>query len=149
MHFTVDSLRAECAALRDQKKKLVSAIERLEQNLSNSRAREAALTVPGSTAGVTSASAREADLEMELEDAKAQMGDLFLEIEAIVNSEEKSRDQCSRILQQMSDNQLLHQSVLEENSKLTIENKSLKIKMKESEIRFCALDICFFLFVIT
>lgn len=127
------SLRAECSTLRDQKKKLVGVIENLEKNLSQSRAREVALEA---SAGITGVSRREADLEIELEGAKAQMGDLFLEIEAVVDSEEKSREQCTRVLQQMADNQAAQQSVIGENIKLTQENKSLKTKLKDAEQRY-------------
>ena len=131
----MDSLRVECNGLREQKKKLVSVIERLEKNLSQSRAREAALGGGSGSGSAADLSSREADLEVELEDAKAQMGDLFLEIEAVVNSEEKARDQCARVLQQLADNQQLRQSVLEENGKLTHENRSLKSRLKDAETR--------------
>ena len=132
----MDTLRAEGITLRDQKKKLVSAIERLETNLSQSRAREVALCGSGTrTDHFASISTRESDLAIELDDAKVQMSDLFLEIESVVNSEEKSREQCARVLQQMADSHQTQQSMLEENSLIQHEVKSLRGKLKETEQR--------------
>jgi chromosome segregation ATPase len=151
LSLTVDTLRAECNALREQKRKLVSAIGRLEGSLSQSRAREVALCASSSGSGSSGSSGsaapfatvttREGDLAGELEDAKAQMSDLFLEIETVVNSEETSREQCARVLQKMADSQQTQQRVIEENSLLNNEVKSLRTKLKEKDVRFANLQV--------
>ena len=129
-------MRVECNALRDQKKKLVAAIERLALHLSQSRAREVAAGGPLSKEdGVALILARESDITAELEDAKAQMSDLFIEIETVANSEEKTREQCARVQQQMADNRQIQQTALEENLKLQQEARTLKSKLKETDTR--------------
>lgn len=149
----MDALRAECATLREQKKKLVMAIERLENNLTQSRSREAqiigqlrgasnssdaSIESSGAKVDVTKITSREQDLAAELEDAKSQMNDLILEIETVVASEEKSRDQTVRLLQQMSDNQQSQMGFLEQNSMYQSEIRALNVKLSDSESKLSA-----------
>lgn len=64
------------------------------------------------------AQGRARDLHLELEDARANMDDLILEIEAVSAEERKVADQCTRLLTQMQDSQSMQRGVLEENLRL-------------------------------
>ena len=97
----------------------------MEARLTNSQARES-----GSS---TSVPTLETDLASELEDARAQMNDLILEIEAVISTEQKSKDQCGRLLQQILDENKIQSRVMHENSTLHLELKESKASVIESE----------------
>lgn len=112
---TIESMKSECVALREQRKQQIIASERLEKHLADSRAREAQST---GAAGDCGRSAREQELEVELEDARAQVNDLILEIETVMETEEKVKAQIISLHQQLADNQKLQRALIEENVSL-------------------------------
>ena len=67
---------------------------------------------------LTQAQGRARDLQIELDDVRANMDDLILEIEAVSSEERKVADQCTRLLAQMQDSQSMQRGVLEENLRL-------------------------------
>ena len=104
--------------------------------------------------GITSG--REQDLEAELEDARAQINDLILEIEAVAATEEKSRDQCIRTIREIADLRKLQQDVILENSSLKNTIKVQQEKLRDAENKYVSrsktmlypllflLTICFY-----
>jgi chromosome segregation ATPase len=71
------------------------------------------------------------EVEAELKDAKLNMEDLVLEIEAVAAEEEKTREQNARLLQQISEGQGQQKSMLQENFRLHQMNSDLKEKEQE------------------
>lgn len=110
---TIETMKSECIALREQRKQHIIATERLEKHLSECRTREAQ-----HAGGDSGRSAREQELEVELEDARAQVNDLILEIETVMETEEKVKAQIISLHQQLADNQKLQRSLVEENASL-------------------------------
>jgi chromosome segregation ATPase len=113
---TIESMKSECASLREQRKQQIIASERLEKHLGESRTREAQNSSGGSGEG--GRSAREQELEVELEDVRAQVNDLILEIETVMETEEKVKAQIISLHQQLADNQKLQRALIEENVSL-------------------------------
>ena len=64
------------------------------------------------------ARARADDLEAALNSSKASVNDLFLEIEAVAAEDAKSREQCSKLVRQVREGQVMQEGVLEENLRL-------------------------------
>lgn len=62
--------------------------------------------------------ARCKELEAELADAKANMDELIVEIEAVATEEEKTRTQNARLLKQLTEGHNVHKGVLQENLRL-------------------------------
>lgn len=67
---------------------------------------------------LSQAQARCKELENELADAKANMDELIVEIEAVANEEEKMRQQNTRLLKQITEGHNVHKAVLQENLRL-------------------------------
>jgi hypothetical protein len=64
------------------------------------------------------ATARAAELESELSQSRSSVDDLILEIEAVALEESKTREQNSKLLQQLSESQAVRAGMMEENLKL-------------------------------
>lgn len=61
---------------------------------------------------------RAKEVQIELDDARASLNDLILEIESVSVEEARSREQSARVLRQMTDSQSMQRGVLEENLRL-------------------------------
>ncbi len=116
----IDSVQTETRSLKDHLKSSRDEIDRLTAHLGQSRSREQSLgqALAGSDAVVAAAAEREKDLLAELEDCRSQISDLFLEIEGIAASDERSKAQVIRTLQQLTDAIQFQQLIQSENSSL-------------------------------
>lgn len=75
------------------------------------------------------------EMESELRDAKLNMEDLVLEIEAVATEEERTREQNVRLLQQIAESQSQQKSLIQENFRLHQINSDLKEKELELQQR--------------
>ena len=82
------------------------------------------------------AQTRAKETQAELDDARASLDDLILEIEAISAEEAKSREQCAKVVVQMNENQSMQRAVLEENLRLHDQVAELEKKQIEVESRY-------------
>lgn len=86
------------------------------------------------------AQGRARDLQQEMEDVRANMDDLILEIEAVSSEEKNVEEQCTRLLSQMSDSQSMQRGVLEENLRLHDQVAEIQIRLTEAQAKYEAVD---------
>ena len=79
------------------------------------------------------AQARASETQLELDDARAQMNDLILEIDAVTVEDGKSREQSERLLRQMTESQSMQRGVLDEN--LRLHDQIAELHRKQGERR--------------
>lgn len=77
--------------------------------------------------------ARVSELETELEDARANISDLILEIEAMANEEGAARDQVAKLLRQAAEGQGMQSAVLEENLRLHDQVEEVQARRDEMQ----------------
>ena len=90
---------------------------------------------------LTQAQARATEIQLELDDARAQMNDLILEIDAVTVEDGKSREQSERLLRQMTESQSMQRGVLDENLRLHDQIAELHRKQGEEEMRIDHLQV--------
>lgn len=126
--------RAQVGKLKEKLRKLTATQEKSTETLAQSHAREAelaqALAAASSSSGGAPGDAEKLkmatealesqirELKVELEDTRAGMLDLTLEIEAVAEEEARAREQAAKLLAQVGDAEAMRSGLLEENLKL-------------------------------
>ena len=78
---------------------------------------------------------RVADLQRELEDARSNINDLILEIEAVSNDAVRAREQGGNLLTQVTEIQAMQRSALEENLILQNQIEDMKTSKRDIEAK--------------
>lgn len=133
---------SEVRKLQNELRMLTDTQVILRDNLSKSRERESALeaqllqlgaTVDTATTAVPVVSAQLVEMQRELEDARGNINDLILEIEAVAAEELKARTQSGRLLKQIAEYQGMQRVALEENLRLQNQIEDIRVKYAEAE----------------